>query len=55
LFLPRNELVKRGSHGMMQRWREALFGFMSFHSASSAEYYGLRAEDVVELGMQVAL
>jgi KUP system potassium uptake protein len=54
-FLPRDEVVKGGSCGMMQRWREALFGFMSFHSASSAEYYGLRTEDVVELGVQVAL
>ncbi|MBB5414241.1 K+ transporter [Paraburkholderia sp. JPY171] len=39
----------------MMRWREALFGQMAFHSTPSAEYYGLRAEDVVELGIQVAL
>jgi KUP system potassium uptake protein len=54
-FLPRDEIVKGGSHGKMMRWREALFGLMLFHSAPSAEYYGLRAEDVVELGIQVAL
>jgi KUP system potassium uptake protein len=54
-FLPRDEAFKgRSSRGMM-RWRKALFGQMSFHSAPSAEYYGLRAEDVVELGVQVAL
>jgi KUP system potassium uptake protein len=54
-FLPRDELTDGCSHGAMARWREALFGQMSFHSASSAEYYGLRAEDVVELGVQVVL
>ncbi|MBP0588542.1 KUP/HAK/KT family potassium transporter [Paraburkholderia sp. LEh10] len=54
-FLPRDEVIKGCSHGEMTRWREALFGQMSFHSASSAEYYGLRPEDVVELGVQIAL
>jgi KUP system potassium uptake protein len=54
-FLPRDEVLKGCSHGAMMQWREALFGQMSFHSASSAEYYGLRPEDVVELGVQVAL
>jgi KUP system potassium uptake protein len=39
----------------MPRWRERLFGEMAFHSATSAEYYGLRSEDVVELGVQVVL
>ncbi|SAL84540.1 potassium uptake protein [Caballeronia arvi] len=54
-FLPRDEAAPGCSHGHMPRWRERLFGSMSFHSASSAEYYGLRSEDVVELGVQVAL
>ncbi|MGF6478207.1 potassium transporter Kup [Paraburkholderia sp. JPY419] len=54
-FLPRDEVIKGRSHGSMTRWREALFGQMAFHSTPSAEYYGLRAEDVVELGIQVAL
>nr|WP_233849572.1 KUP/HAK/KT family potassium transporter [Paraburkholderia sp. HD33-4] len=54
-FLPRDEVVKGCSHGALMRWREALFGQMSFHSATSAEYYGLRPEDVVELGVQIAL
>ncbi|MDR5780683.1 KUP/HAK/KT family potassium transporter [Caballeronia sp. LZ065] len=54
-FLPRDEAVPGCSHGQMARWRERLFGAMSAHSASSAEYYGLKSEDVVELGVQVAL
>jgi KUP system potassium uptake protein len=54
-FLPRDEAMPGCSHGQMARWRERLFGGMSFHSASSAEYYGLRSEDVVELGVQVVL
>ncbi|SAK65913.1 potassium uptake protein [Caballeronia temeraria] len=54
-FLPRDEAMPGCSHGQMARWRERLFGAMSFHSASSAEYYGLRSEDFVELGVQVVL
>ncbi|WP_259295089.1 potassium transporter Kup [Paraburkholderia sp. DHOC27] len=54
-FLPREEVVK-GHHGdAMLDWRKSLFAMMSFHSASSAEYYGLDGEDVVELGVQVVL
>jgi len=49
-FLPRDEAFKGRSNRGMMRWRKALFGQMSFHSAPSAEYYGLRAEDGVELG-----
>ncbi|CAB3755471.1 potassium transporter Kup [Paraburkholderia solisilvae] len=54
-FLPRDEVTPGCSHGQMSHWREKLFGAMSFHSASSAEYYGLDGEDVVELGVQVVL
>lgn len=54
-FLPRDESVKASSDCGMSKWRRVLFGQLSFHSAPSAEYYGLRAEDVVELGVQVAL
>jgi KUP system potassium uptake protein len=54
-FLPRDEATPGCSHGQMPRWRERLFGEMAFHSATSAEYYGLRSEDVVELGVQVVL
>ncbi|CAD6513428.1 potassium transporter Kup [Paraburkholderia sabiae] len=54
-FLPRDEVVKGCAKGEMMRWRERLFAMMSFHSASSAEYYGLKPEDVVELGVQIVL
>ncbi|SFU26307.1 KUP system potassium uptake protein [Paraburkholderia aspalathi] len=54
-FLPRDEIIRNATHDAPRGWREALFAQMSFHSTSSAEYYGLRAEDVVELGIQVAL
>ncbi|MGF6534665.1 KUP system potassium uptake protein [Paraburkholderia sp. GAS206C] len=54
-FLPREEVVK-GHHGdAMRDWRKSLFAAMSFHSASSAEYYGLDGDSVVELGVQVVL
>ena len=54
-FLPREEVSSGCSHGRMAKWREKLFGELSFHSASSAEYYGLDGEAVVELGVQVVL
>jgi KUP system potassium uptake protein len=54
-FLPREEVVKGHPGDAMQGWRKSLFAAMSFHSASSAEYYGLDGEDVVELGVQVVL
>ena len=54
-FLPREEVVKGHPGDAMRGWRKSLFAAMSFHSASSAEYYGLDGEDVVELGIQVVL
>jgi KUP system potassium uptake protein len=54
-FLPRDEIIRSETHNGPHGWREALFAQTSFHSTSSAEYYGLSAEDVVELGVQVAL
>ncbi|MCG5072325.1 potassium transporter Kup [Paraburkholderia tagetis] len=54
-FLPRDEELRPHASRDISAWRERLFAFMSFHSASSAEYYGLQAEHVVELGVQVAL
>ncbi|PLZ03998.1 potassium transporter kup [Burkholderia sp. WAC0059] len=54
-YLPRDEVIRAHDvHGLLA-WRARLFAFMSFHSASSAEYYGLASEHVVELGVQVAL
>ena len=54
-FLPREEIAKGHPGDTMRDWRKSLFAAMSFHSASSAEYYGLDGEDVVELGVQVVL
>lgn len=54
-FLPREEVVKGHPGNAMQGWRKSLFAGLSFHSSSSAEYYGLNGEDVVELGVQVVL
>lgn len=54
-FLPRDEELHPHASRDISGWRERLFAFMSFHSASSAEYYGLQAGHVVELGVQVAL
>jgi KUP system potassium uptake protein len=54
-YLPRDEVA--GSHAghRFSAWRQRLFAFMSYHSATSADYYGLAAERVVELGVQVVL
>ncbi|WP_442859602.1 KUP/HAK/KT family potassium transporter [Burkholderia sp. 8Y] len=54
-FLPRDDAMPGCSHGQMSRWRERPYGEMSVHATSSAEYFGLRSEDVVELGVQVVL
>lgn len=55
-FLPRDEIVAAHHAGVaMGRWRQALFSQMSFHSASSAEYYGLKPESVIEMGAQVVI
>jgi KUP system potassium uptake protein len=54
-FLPRDEVIAPDGAEAMARWRHALFAQMSFHSASSAEYYGLAPESVIEMGAQVAI
>lgn len=54
-YLPRDEVLRSPAARDVSAWRARLFAFMSFHSASSAEYYGLQPEHVVELGVQVAL
>ncbi|QGZ64893.1 potassium transporter Kup [Paraburkholderia acidisoli] len=54
-YLPRDEVLRSPAAHDVSAWRARLFAFMSFHSASSAEYYGLQPEHVVELGVQVAL
>ncbi|SDD18097.1 potassium transporter Kup [Paraburkholderia lycopersici] len=54
-YLPRDEVLRQHARQDVSRWRARLFSFMSFHSTSSAEYYGLAPEHVVELGVQLAL
>jgi KUP system potassium uptake protein len=54
-YLPRDEVVHSHAEHRFSGWRQRLFAFMSYHSATSAEYYGLPAARVVELGVQVAL
>jgi KUP system potassium uptake protein len=54
-YLPRDEVLRSHAAQDVSRWRARLFAFMSFHASSSAEYYGLPPEHVVELGVQVAL
>ena len=54
-YLPRDEVLRRHAAQGVSRWRERLFAFMSLHASSSAEYYGLAPEHVVELGVQVAI
>jgi KUP system potassium uptake protein len=39
----------------MMRWRKVLFAFMSRNAATSAAYYGLPANRVVEFGSQIQL
>ena len=40
-YLPRDEVLRSHAERDVSRWRTRLFAFMSFHSTSSAEYYGL--------------
>lgn len=54
-YLPRDEVLHGHAVHGMSAWRSRLFAFMSLHASSSAEYYGLQSEHVVELGVQVAL
>jgi KUP system potassium uptake protein len=39
----------------MARWRKTLFSFLSRNSVSATAYFGIPANRVVELGMQVNL
>ena len=53
-YLGRVSLFSTGDARMM-RWRKVLFAFMSRNAASSAAYYGLPANRVVEFGSQIQL
>jgi KUP system potassium uptake protein len=53
-YLGRVSLFPIGGSRMM-RWRKVLFAFMSRNAATSAAYYGLPANRVVEFGSQIQL
>jgi KUP system potassium uptake protein len=53
-YLGRVVLFTTGDSRMM-RWRKVLFAFMSRNAATSAAYYGLPANRVVEFGSQIQL
>jgi KUP system potassium uptake protein len=53
-FLGRETLLATKKSGMM-RWRKALFSFISRNSRSATQYFGIPADRVVELGMQIDL
>ncbi len=53
-YLGRVSLFTAGDSRMM-RWRKVLFAFMSRNAATSAAYYGLPANRVVEFGSQIQL
>jgi KUP system potassium uptake protein len=53
-FLGRETLLTSGQSKMF-RWRKALFSFVSRNSRSATQYFGIPADRVVELGMQINL
>ena len=53
-FLGRETLLATKKSGML-RWRKALFSFISRNSRSATQYFGIPADRVVELGMQIDL
>lgn len=53
-YLGRMSLFTTGDSKMM-RWRKVLFAFMSRNAGTPAAYFGLPANRVVELGVQIQL
>jgi KUP system potassium uptake protein len=53
-FLGRETLLPTGDSKMF-RWRKALFSFISRNARSATQYFGIPADRVVELGMQIDL
>jgi KUP system potassium uptake protein len=53
-FLGRETLVE-GSRHAMAWWRQALFIFMNRNQRSAVQYFGIPANRVVELGVQVSV
>jgi KUP system potassium uptake protein len=53
-YLGRETLLTSGQSRMF-RWRKALFSFVSRNARSATQYFGIPADRVVELGMQINL
>ncbi len=53
-YLGRETLIASEQPGM-SRWRKALFAFMSRNARPATAYFGIPADRVIELGMQVEL
>ena len=53
-FLGRETLLTSGESAMF-RWRKTLFSFVSRNARSATQYFGIPADRVVELGMQINL
>ena len=53
-YLGRETLLTSGGSRMF-RWRKALFSFISRNARSATQYFGIPADRVVELGMQINL
>jgi KUP system potassium uptake protein len=53
-FLGRETLLPTGDSKMF-RWRKTLFSFISRNARSATQYFGIPADRVVELGMQIDL
>ncbi len=53
-FIGRETVVPTDLPGMAQ-WQEHLFAFMHRNAASAARFFGLPAERVVEVGVQVPI
>jgi KUP system potassium uptake protein len=53
-YLGRETLIASSRPGMA-RWRKSLFAFLSRNARTATAYFGIPADRVVELGMQVEL
>jgi KUP system potassium uptake protein len=53
-YLGRETLLTAGASRMF-RWRKGLFSFISRNARSATQYFGIPADRVVELGMQINL
>ena len=53
-FLGRETLLATGT-GRLPRWQKGLYAFLSRNARSATEYFGIPADRVVELGLQVDL